>query len=274
MTVSESIRYYRTQKQLTQEQLASMLGVSAQAVSKWETTDTYPDPALLVPLAEALAISLDTLFGRETVYENNLAYRIQKSIGDRSPNEQFSYVHAMCWQIEKGLYGHCTADEAPDITPLPENFVSASYICRDGGFTDMSNGKAPYYFAAPEPADGWSAAIGDAETAKRIFAALGDDDILRAVRYLHSKEFGYLLEAEVLGAACGLTDDRLPAVIDTLCDLRLLSRVPMELDGVTRMLYRSHPSHRVIALLLLGGEFLYDASYSYQAHTRQKPFLT
>ncbi len=274
MTLSESIRYYRTQKQLTQEGLASRIGVSAQAVSRWETTDTYPDPALLVPLAEALEISLDTLFGRETVYENNLAYRIQKSIGARSAEEQFPYVHAMCWQIEKGLYGHDFSDGDYDITPLPEDFVSASYICRDGGITDMANGKARYYFTAPEPAGGWGDAIGDAETARRIFSALGDDDILRAVLYLHSKEYGYLFEAAVLGSACALQDDRLMSVVDTLCDLHLLSRIPMELDGETRMLYRSRPSHRVIALLLLGGEFFYDAGYSYQAHTRQKPFLT
>lgn len=273
MTISESIRHYRTQKQMTQEQLASMLGVSAQAVSKWETTDTYPDPALLVPLAEALDISLDTLFGRERVYENDLAYRIQKSIMERSPEEQFPYIHAMCWQIEKGLYGHDFSDGDYDITPLPEDFVNASYICRDGGITDMSNGSAPYFFTAPEPADGWANSIGDAEPARRIFSALGDDDILRAVLYLHSKENGYLFEPEVLGAACAIAEDKLTSVVDTLCELKLLHRVPMELDGVMRMLYRSHPSHRVIALLLLGGEFFYDAGYSYQAHTRQKPFL-
>ena len=273
MTLSESIRHYRTQKQLTQEGLASMLGVSAQAVSKWETTDTYPDPALLVPLAEVLGISLDTLFGRERVYENDLAYRIQKSIMERSPAEQFSYVHAMCWQIEKGLYGHDFSEGDYDITPLPEDFVSASYICRDGGITDMANGKTRYYFTAPEPAGGWANAIGDAEAARCIFSALGDNDILRAVLYLHSKENGYLFEPEVLGAACAIAEDKLTSVVDTLCELKLLHRVPMELDGMMRMLYRSHPSHRVIALLLLGGEFFYDAGYSYQAHTRQKPFL-
>jgi len=273
MTMSESIRHYRMQKQLTQEGLASMLGVSAQAVSKWETTDTYPDPALLIPLAEALEISLDTLFGRETVYENNLAYRIQKSIGERSAEEQFPYVHAMCWQIVKGLYGHDFSDGDYDITPLPEDFVSASYICRDGGISDMANGKARYYFTAPEPADGWGDAIGDAKTAHRIFSALGDEDILRAVLYLHSKENGYLFEPEVLGTACAIAGDRLPSVMDAMCALHLVSRVPMELDGVMRMLYRSHPSHRVIALLLLGGQYFYDAGYSCQAHTRQKPFL-
>lgn len=273
MTLSESIRHYRTQKQMTQDGLASRLGVSAQAVSKWETTDTYPDPALLVPLAEALGISLDTLFGRDAIYENDLAQRIQKSIDACPENEQFSYVHAMCWQIEKGLFGLSNADGEPDITPLSEDFVNASYICRDSGITDMANGKAPYYFAAPEPSEGWGSAIGDAGTARRVFAALGDEDVLRAVLHLHSKEYGYLFEAEVLGTACAIAGDRLPSVMDAMCALHLVSRVPMELDGVMRMLYRSHPSHRVIALLLLGGQYFYDAGYSCQAHTRQKPFL-
>ena len=273
MTFSESVRHFRTEKHLTQEQLAAALGVSAQAVSKWETTDTYPDPALLIPLAEALEISLDTLFGRDAVYRNDLARRIQASIDERPADEQFPYVHALCWQIEKGLFGRGFSDEDDDITPLPGDFVNASYICRDGGITDMSNGIRRYYFTAPEPADGWGNAIGDAKTAHRIFSALGDADILRAVLYLHSKENGYLFEPEVLGAACAIAEDKLTAVVDTLCELKLLYCVPMELDGVMRTLYRSYPSHRVIALLLLGGEFFYDAGYSYQAHTRQKPFL-
>ena len=55
------LKKLRLEKQMTQEQLASLLGVSAQAVSKWETSETYPDGALLVPIANALDVSLDVL---------------------------------------------------------------------------------------------------------------------------------------------------------------------------------------------------------------------
>lgn len=47
MCLSENIKNFRLKKDLTQEQLASRLGVSAQAVSKWERSETYPDGALL-----------------------------------------------------------------------------------------------------------------------------------------------------------------------------------------------------------------------------------
>ena len=46
---------------LTQEQLAQAVGVSAPAVSKWETDASCPDIALLCPLARALGVDVDTL---------------------------------------------------------------------------------------------------------------------------------------------------------------------------------------------------------------------
>lgn len=48
---------------LTQNQLARMLGVSAQAVSKWERGISCPDISLLDEIANALQISLSALLG-------------------------------------------------------------------------------------------------------------------------------------------------------------------------------------------------------------------
>ena len=56
-----NIAALRRAKGLTQEQLASLLGVSAPAVSKWETGASYPDITLLCPLARALDTNVDRL---------------------------------------------------------------------------------------------------------------------------------------------------------------------------------------------------------------------
>ncbi len=56
----------RKQMGLTQDALARQLGVSPQAVSKWETGAGMPDVALLPPLAAALGVSIDALFGDES----------------------------------------------------------------------------------------------------------------------------------------------------------------------------------------------------------------
>lgn len=67
LNIGTTISRLRKNKCITQEQLASMIGVSGGAVSKWETGNSTPDICLLSPLARALDTSLDELlsFQRE-----------------------------------------------------------------------------------------------------------------------------------------------------------------------------------------------------------------
>ena len=62
-TIGESIRRSRKQKGMTQEALAQVLSVSAQAVSKWETGQSLPDIGLLLPLSKALGVGVNDLLG-------------------------------------------------------------------------------------------------------------------------------------------------------------------------------------------------------------------
>lgn len=61
MKLGAHITALRKEKGKTQEQLAMEIGVSAPAVSKWETDASCPDIALLCPLARALGTNVDTL---------------------------------------------------------------------------------------------------------------------------------------------------------------------------------------------------------------------
>ena len=65
MTFSESLIQTRKRRGMSQEELAARVGVSRQAVSKWELGDAAPDLSRLLALADALDISLDVLCGRE-----------------------------------------------------------------------------------------------------------------------------------------------------------------------------------------------------------------
>ena len=62
-TLGQRIAYFRKQKGLTQEALAELCSVSAQAVSKWENDLTAPDISLLPRLAELFGITVDELLG-------------------------------------------------------------------------------------------------------------------------------------------------------------------------------------------------------------------
>lgn len=63
MSIGKNIAKYRKAKGLTQEELGARLGVTNQAVSKWESEVSMPDVMLLPEIANALNITLDDLYG-------------------------------------------------------------------------------------------------------------------------------------------------------------------------------------------------------------------
>ena len=63
MTIGENIRKLRRERDITQEGLADLLGISAQAVSGWECGRTAPDISQLAPLASIFEVSADVILG-------------------------------------------------------------------------------------------------------------------------------------------------------------------------------------------------------------------
>ncbi len=61
MTTGQKIQTLRKRQGMTQEQLAQRLGVSRQAVSRWELDEVLPETANLLPLSRALGVSVDSL---------------------------------------------------------------------------------------------------------------------------------------------------------------------------------------------------------------------
>ena len=71
-TLGKRITYYRKKYDMTQEQLAETMGVSSQAVSKWENDLSCPDITMLPRLSELFHISVDELLKGQTKQEVRL----------------------------------------------------------------------------------------------------------------------------------------------------------------------------------------------------------
>ena len=69
LKIGEKIKAKRRERDLTQEELANILGVSKAAVSKWENEESYPDITLLPQIAQLFHITMDELFGYALEYK-------------------------------------------------------------------------------------------------------------------------------------------------------------------------------------------------------------
>lgn len=75
----QTVRRLRERKKLTQQQLGEAVGVSAKAVSKWETARGLPDICLLEPLSAALSVSVAELLSGADIENRNRAGNMARS---------------------------------------------------------------------------------------------------------------------------------------------------------------------------------------------------
>jgi len=97
MSFADNLRQVRKDRNISQEELAEILDVSRQAVSKWEQGVGYPEVEKLLLLSNRLNISLDSLMATEIAQENDLNNtNISGKIIITSPNEN---VIATCYKV-------------------------------------------------------------------------------------------------------------------------------------------------------------------------------
>ena len=273
MSLSANIKRLRLEKDMTQEQLATKLGVSAQAVSKWETSETYPDGALLIPLANELEVSLDELFGNDSVTMADISSKIVKLIHNTEATDRFNVARDIGWQIERGLF-NCRMEIEKKYDPNEiKNQKNASYILDDNGFTIVSNGKEPFFSVFPQPAEGYGHFLNDKDDLQKIFAALSHTDTMNALIYLYQKNENYVFESAVLQRDCEIAKDQISAVMNDLLTLKLIWKQELTINGENRVLYYSRPSHKLLAVLLMTREIGYKGAYSLKSHIRNTPFI-
>ena len=141
MEIGQVIRRYRKEKNLTQEEMANRLGVTAPAVNKWENGNACPDIALLAPIARLLDITLDELLSfQENLTEEeirNYVKELDRRLKDGAFEEAFQWAKTIMEQYPNCLElilslavildAACLTQRLPDATAC-EEFIGQCYV--------------------------------------------------------------------------------------------------------------------------------------------------
>lgn len=105
MNLGKQIAYYRKNQNITQDALAKQLGISNQAVSKWETDQSYPDVELLPKIADIFGITLDELFERKSpVAELSAAPAVIPETAEIVPSSPLPDTVTLPWENDETLH--------------------------------------------------------------------------------------------------------------------------------------------------------------------------
>lgn len=226
MTFAENIRKFRTHCNLTQEALGERVGVSGQAVSKWETSDAYPDPTLLPALADALGVTVDALFGHETQSLERLTEEFAAMLSGKTREEQYRLRFEVLAALFRTYAGRKT------VFPHPEEYHQFDMRQAVGFLSE--NEEFPYLTYSLEPKDGWRSVCED-ERIPDFLAEIGDPDVFRCVLWIFGHE-AKPIEASLLVKRAGADPARTDEILKKLVKIGAIALETYVINGRERVI--------------------------------------
>lgn len=268
MDLGQNIARLRKERNLTQEQLGQALGVSGQAVSKWENGGA-PDAEMLPSIADRLGVTVDALYGRSSKTVENMAEIfsnwLQAFPSEKRMDELF---RLLCSTTLRPYLVDSTdiLDRMFDkVSDLPvESCYSKDFLKHTDdifwmrGLLYLDQGlqltvpaeDCPFYLLMPEPPQGYEANLAEDERYRQLFAALSMPGALEILRYLYHREEQFYFPAW-LGKATGASPEQARAALAAMENCGLVNKMKMETEAGPEDVYCLHDNGGLIPFLLL-----------------------
>ena len=276
--IGEIILKLRKDKNITQDELGKILGVSNQAVSKWETGGGLPDIELLPSIADYFNVSIDTLFGREINDYNDISMGTSKHIQSFESDEIFKAALEHCWVIERSLFGSDNTlnkeNTLENINKKSLKYETYSQILNDRGITFMRlNEDLQYFFLMPEAPGGFGNILNSGLEYQKFFNMLGEEDTFKCIYLLYERE-NKPFTPKLFEKYLGIERQRATEILNRLKEYELIETSEIELDDEIQTVYNFNPNAAFVPLLAFAKEII-KPPHNFQNNydIRNKPYL-
>lgn len=274
-TIGKQIATLRKERGIKQEQLASFVGVSTQAVSKWENGGV-PDTELLPKIADFFSVSIDSLFGRNITEYGDLRTAVSLNIANLPREERLKKVFSLCWDMERSLFGRAPDDGTFEDYEkvIDKNEQRYSRHLSDFGITLMGiANKLKYFCVIPEMESNIDALFENIDYLQ-FFQFLSDKDIFNVLVFLHKRDTTKAFTENLIAKNFNLTKDKAVEVVGILEKYNLVYKTEIELDDEIKTVYNFKPKPSFVSLLIFAKEMIKPpTNYSYFSMERTKPYL-
>lgn len=281
--IGSVIAELRKKKGVTQEGLAKAVGVSAQAVSKWENGGV-PDVELLPEIADFFEVSVDELFGR-TAGSVNITTAIFDHIRKTKPDseERFRASFELCWDMERAMFDFCgdvNEDVVAHTTVKDYEAINKpdaqqnSCVLTDYGFTQMGiANRLQYFLCVPEMKDKQKRLFNNVDYTA-FFGDLSDKDVFRAFVFLFSRDAKKAFTEQLLIKELNVSADKAQEIVGVLTKYQLVRKTQLELDDEIRDVYNLIPQPTFVGLLIFAREMMDPTHrFAYYSDNRSNPLL-
>ena len=220
--INEQLSFLRKQKNITQEELAQVLGITNQSVSKWESGACCPDITLLPEIATYFNVTIDELLGYKPADSFGDVYLKIKSLFQESPqNISFDLAYKLAFvlhegAVSKGYKGYLPWDCNKNRTQDEDFYKWGFSACSEPEGVSIMKGNA-VLIASNKLAKPVSS--NDLRELYNALQRYGSKDNLRVLFSLYEltiNDFDVFVEFNELVEKCKLPSDIVEKAIDNL----------------------------------------------------------
>ena len=284
--LSKRIAELRRERGLTQEQLGQLVGVSAQAVSKWEKGGA-PDVELLPVLADRLGVTIDGLFGRGEGAAPDVGRQLGRWLQSVPKEERLmrlfrllagSYL-SICVTPQnleptsalKVMAESCYA--AGLLPDTPDTWFRSVVVTDEGLLLGVIAENFPLYLLLPEPPEGYEVHFASDAEYRKLFSALSLEGSLEILRYLYSQKANYYT-VSAIAKRTGLSKDAVEAAVRAMAACHLLREKSLEMEEGTMEVYMIHDNMALVPFLYFARWFMEEGdAWYYGWDVRERPIL-
>lgn len=229
---SINLRRLRKERGLTQEQLADAVGVSAQAVSKWEQNG-FPDTPLLPAIADSLDVSIDELFGRREDTPD-IFNQIIQYLSSFSSEERIRHAFDLCWAISESIFGLTQYEPIKDDYHQSDEHQRSECVMSNGFSQAKINHTLQYFLLIPEPENGYDSFFPYNECYVKLFEILAFPDALRALYFLAEAANLYVnsfFTEQTLAHSLSIDVTHAREILEKLLSLSLIEKASLDTGG-------------------------------------------
>ena len=260
---------------LTQAELGQKVGVSMQAVSKWERGGT-PDIEVLLSIAQYFNVTMDELLGRCVRDPNNLESQIYDTLQQASDNNRIEQAFHYCWAALNGMsnipcirdLGYRTGDPS-DI----ENSRSRVFYNQGIGYA-MAFETAHMMAIMPTPEDGFDYLFDNFEAYTELFRLLADRDTFKLFLFICTRSQS-LFSVKLVAQSTGIPEPKIKKVFETFVSYDWLIRETADIEEGSITLYRQNYKETFLFFLFFAHEVIIRPRFWYFSSTtrRDQPLL-
>lgn len=234
---NSALKRIRRSKGVTQEQLGNAVGVSAQAVSKWELNG-FPDASVLPDIADYLGVTVDELFGRSKK-ELDVSDVIVRHFKNVPEDRRMQEAMEVCRALTCGVCGDDSFDPVPAyVFKDKEQSCFSEIITKSGWLQARLNENLQYFLLMPEPEEGYDNVLGYREELVGLFEFLATPNALRAMYFIAGRSTKVFFTVDALSKELDINKENAKEIVDGMVKLKLIWEADLNKGSRSESIYQ------------------------------------